>query len=131
MTSILFNNQLIDQLRAEAHATLTDQVRVERRSGFVLDGDGRQVPALEEVWTGPAKLMTTESTTAAQAGPGVRIQRHQVAFPLGAFVSQDGDQVSWLQARDPNLVGLVMILRGQAPTRSVATLYRVFAEEQI
>lgn len=133
---------LLAQARA-AHEGLMeaagDWVRIHRPGPPVFDQTtGATVPGTDLVlYNGPgrAKAVSLATGTEVQAGQQeLRLRQYEVAIPWGASVPpgqviQPGDQVTFVTAADPHLVGTTLHVTGRQ-FGSLASAWRIYAEDR-
>lgn len=137
---------LVRSGRRRAVKNFTDTVIVTRVVGIVEDPDtGKVSDATETVYPlpswpadhqwkrGPAKRQTYEAYEQnPQAGAHVyTVQRYSAHFPVGAFVPEPGDIITWASSKnDPDLPGTVDRITGLF-NKSHASSMRVFVDEVV
>jgi len=111
---------------------MTERVVVRRPTGeTTTDENYNVVPVFDVVYQGRARSNTFEAyeTSAESAGATAVISRIRYSFPVGAFKSAPGDVVTVVECPDdPMLVGRSVRLANEAPVKTHATAYRVFAD---
>lgn len=120
-------------LRRHAESLMTERVVVRRPTGqTTLDPETFvEVPVYDVVYQGRAKSQTYEAyeTNTEVAGATAVVSRVRYDFPVGAFKSRPGDITTTVECpTDPMLVGRSVRLANEAPVKTHATAYRVFAD---
>lgn len=132
--------------RRRARRLMTGTVRVDRVIAVVTDPiTGVDTPTYATVYPdpawgpdhrwarGPAKRQTYEAYEGnPQAGGHIyTVQRYSAHFPIGAFIPEPGDIVTWLTSKyDPDLPGTVDRITGLF-NKEAASSMRVFVDEQV
>lgn len=119
--------------RRRAERLMRERVVVRRPTGeTTLDPDTYvEVPVYAVMYQGRAKSQTYEAyeQNAESAGATVVVSRLRYDFPVGSFKSAPGDVVTVIECLpDPLLVGRSVRLANEAPVKTHATAYRVFAD---
>ena len=125
--------------RRRAEALMQETVVVRRPTGeTTTDENYNVVPVFDIVYDprvgphyGKAKSNTFEAyeTNTEAAGATAVVSCVRYDFPVGSFKSRPGDIVTTVaNPVDPMLVGRSVRLANEAPVKTHATAYRVFAE---
>lgn len=122
----------LDELRAQTESLMLSTGTVSRVVGMVDDGNGREVPQTQPVYTGKARLVrpavSPQQITAG--GATFTVQRPQLQFPVGSFQMRVGDVWTCTgNPLDPSLVGRRYRLTAEEPAGTIAVAYKVQVEE--
>ena len=129
---------VVAQGRAAAERLMTDRCVVRRATGRTVTNPATfEVVREYAVIYGPASPKSGQCKVQAYeafeqerevAAATAVINRVRVDFPVGAAAFKPGDVVTIIESADPLLTGRHLRLTVEAPYKTHATAYRVFAE---
>jgi hypothetical protein len=121
--------------RRAAERNMTDRCVIRRPTGeTTTDPVTYEVtPVYEVVYEGRCKYQTYQAYESSResAGATVTTQRSTLHLPVGALRTLPGDVVTCVASVDPLMVGSSARIAQEAPSKSHATAYRVFIDENI
>lgn len=121
--------------RRLAEKGMTASLVVRRPTGKLIENpDWTVSPEYLVIYEGKGKITTYEAhETTVVAGEATHVvQRSSAHFPVGSLAPLPGDVVTVLaEPVDPLLVGRSFRIVQQYPTRSHATAYRVFIDDNV
>lgn len=116
-----------------AEQMMTDSLRLEHPTGETIRVDGKTVPVMETVWSGPGKVQSQQSyPSQPEVGGGtLTLAVFEVHIPVGAEVAPLVDDVFVVDAsRDQALTGSRFRVRVD-PAKTWRTARRFNVEELI
>lgn len=121
--------------RCMAESLMVDTCVVTRLTGETVTDPvtGVDTEVTIEVYSGKAKSQTYEGyeQITQTGGHTYTVQRYSVHFPVGSFVPQVGDVITWTACQhDPSLVGTSERIAGLF-SKSYATAQRVFVDRGV
>ncbi len=118
--------------RLAAEAGMTDTCTIRRSTGEDTDENGTTTPTWETIYSGKCRLQQSEGQS-REENPGeahVLLVRRELQLPVLTSVGIRADDVATIDTavNDPDLVGKVFIIRGEA-AKSEATSRRLGIDE--
>lgn len=125
--------EAVERGRANAESLMTDSLRLEHPTGETIRVDGKTIPVMETVWSGPGKVQSQQSyPSQPEVGGGtVTLAVFEVHIPVSADVVPLVDDVFVVDAsRDQALTGSRFRVRVD-PAKTWRTARRFNVEELI